>query len=149
MGQHPISEMLKAVGLVNFYGGDRQSKPTRDRFLIHSPIDSLIEGAPAIETLGARLARLRRMQGLSKTEVADRLGISITAICHWEQDRSRPKAARLQSLSQLFGVSTADLLSDDGIAGRQNLADLVARTRAEIARVAGTNPSKVRIVIEM
>lgn len=117
--------------------------------MIHTPIDSLIEDAPAIETLGTRLARLRRMQGLSKTDVADRLGISITAICHWEQDRSRPKAARLQALSQLFGVSTADLLSDDGTPGRQSLADLVARTRDEIARTAGTTPSKVRIVIEM
>ena len=141
--------MLKAVRLVSFYGQRHQSKPIRDHFLIHTPIDSLIKDAPAIETLGARLARLRRMQGLSKTDVAERLGISITAICHWEQDRSRPKAARLQALSQLFGVSPPDLLSDDGIAGRQNLVDLVARTRVEIARVAGTNPSKVRIVIEM
>jgi len=117
--------------------------------VIHTPIDSIIEEAPAVETLGTRLARLRRMRGLSKTDVADRLGISITAICHWEQDRSRPKAARLQALSQLFAVSTADLLSDDSVSGRQSLADLITRTRAEIARVAGTNPSKVRIVIEM
>ena len=117
--------------------------------MIHTPIDSIIEEAPAVETLGARLARLRRMRGLSKTDVAERLGISITAICHWEQDRSRPKSARLQALSQLFGVSAADLLSDDTVSGRQSLADLVARARAEIAHVAGTNPAKVRIVIEM
>lgn len=109
----------------------------------------MIEQAPVLETLGARLARLRRTQGLSKTDVADRLGISVTAICHWEQDRSRPKSARLQALSQLLGLSTADLLSPEGAPGSQNLADLVARTRAEIARAAGTNPSKVRIVIEM
>lgn len=117
--------------------------------MIHTPIDSMIEQAPVLETLGARLARLRRTQGLSKTDVADRLGISVTAICHWEQDRSRPKSARLQALSQLLGLSTADLLSPEGPPGSQNLADLVARTRAEIARAAGTNPSKVRIVIEM
>lgn len=117
--------------------------------MIHTPIDSMTEQAPVLETLGARLARLRRMQGLSKTDVADRLGISVTAICHWEQDRSRPKSARLQALSQLLGLSTADLLSPEGAPGSQNLADLVARSRAEIARAAGTNPSKVRIVIEM
>ncbi len=117
--------------------------------MIHTPIDNMIADAPALETLGARLARLRRTQGLSKTDLADRLAISVTAICHWEQDRSRPKAARLQALAQLFGVSTADLLSGESLTARQNLAELVARTRAEIARVAGTNPSKVRIVIEM
>ncbi len=117
--------------------------------MIHSPIDSMIEQAPALETMGARLARLRRTHGLSKTDLADQLGISVTAICHWEQDRSRPKAARLQALAQLFGVTTADLLSGENVAAAQNLAELVARTRAEIARAAGTNPSKVRIVIEM
>lgn len=109
----------------------------------------MIEDAPAPETLGERLARLRRTQGLSKTELADQLAISVTAICHWEQDRSRPRAGRLQALSQLFSVSTADLLSGESGEARQNLAELVARTRAEIARAAGTNPSKVRIVIEM
>jgi transcriptional regulator with XRE-family HTH domain len=129
--------------------GSSTKVPKGRIFVIHTPIDSMIEEAPAVETPGARLARLRRMRGLSKTDVADRLGISITAICHWEQDRSRPKSVRLQALSQLLGVSTADLLSDDFVSGRQSLADLVTRTRAEIARTAGTTPSKVRIVIEM
>lgn len=117
--------------------------------MIDTPIDSTVEGAPARETLGARLARLRRARGLSKTDVAERLAISITAICHWEQDRSRPKTARLQALSQLFGVPATDLLNGESPTSGRSLADLVARTRAEIARVAGTNPSKVRIVIEM
>ena len=82
-------------------------------------------------------------------DVADHLGISITAICHWEQDRSRPKSARLNALSEFFGVSSAELLGEQGAPGRHRLADLVARARAEIARAAGTNPSKVRITIEI
>lgn len=117
--------------------------------MIHKSIEPDIGTPSTAETFGARLARLRRGQGLSKTDVADHLGISITAICHWEQDRSRPKSARLNDLSELFGISTAQLLADDGGAGKSNLADLVARARVEIARAAGTVPSKVRIVIEI
>jgi transcriptional regulator with XRE-family HTH domain len=117
--------------------------------VIHDPIEHDINEMSATETFGARLARLRRSQGLSKTDVADHLGISITAICHWEQDRSRPKSARLNALSEFFGVSTAELLGEQGAPGRHRLADLVARARAEIARAAGTNPSKVRITIEI
>ncbi|WP_428628588.1 helix-turn-helix domain-containing protein [Sphingopyxis sp.] len=117
--------------------------------MIHAPITPLIEEAPTTETLGARLSRLRRARGLSKTDVADRLTISVAAICHWEQDRSRPKAARLQALSQLLGVSATSLLSGNSPATGQSLADLIARTRAEIAHAAGTNPAKVRIVIEV
>ncbi len=117
--------------------------------MIHKSIEPDIGAPLAGETFGARLARLRRGQGLSKTDVADHLGISITAICHWEQDRSRPKSARLDDLSELFGISTAQLLAGDGGPRRPNLADMVARSRIEIARAAGTVPSKVRVVIEI
>lgn len=117
--------------------------------MIHKTIEPAINIAQDFETFGARLARLRRGLGLSKTDVADHLGISITAICHWEQDRSRPKSARLQTLADLFGITTAELLAKGNMPGRQKLADLVARARAEIAQAAGTVPSKVRIVIEI
>lgn len=117
--------------------------------MIHKSIEPGLGAPSTAETFGARLARLRRGRGLSKTDVADHLGISITAICHWEQDRSRPKSARLDDLSELFGVSTAQLLASADGPGQPNLADMVARARIEIARAAGTVPSKVRIVIEI
>jgi len=48
-----------------------------------------------------------------------------------------------------LGASPAELLSQDSIRTGDHLADLVTRMRAEIARAAGTTPSKVRIVIEI
>ena len=41
--------------------------------------------AISYEVLGHRLARLRRSQGLSKTDLADRLGVTVTSICYWER----------------------------------------------------------------
>ena len=104
---------------------------------------------PSYEVLGDRLARLRRSRGLSKTDLADRLGVTVTSICYWEQGRSRPRLARLQGLADLLGTSPAELLSRDSAPGGDHLADLVGRMRAEIAHAAGTTPSKVRITIEM
>lgn len=112
--------------------------------MLHSQID----GVARFETLGDRLARLRRSSGLSKTDVAARLGVTITSICYWEQGRSRPRLARLDALAALFGTSPAELLTPVG-APAGDLADLVARMRAEIAQAAGTTPANVRIVIEM
>ncbi|HWT42352.1 MAG TPA: helix-turn-helix transcriptional regulator, partial [Sphingopyxis sp.] len=66
--------------------------------MIHAPFD----GTPGFETLGDKLARLRRARGLSKTDLAERLGVTATSICYWEQGRSRPRLARLQQLSQLL-----------------------------------------------
>ena len=112
--------------------------------MIHDHPDS-----STFEVLGDRLARLRRARGFSKTDLADRLGVTVTSICYWEQGRSRPRLARLQQLSQLLDASPAELLAQDSTPGGDHLADLVARMRAEIARAAGTTPSKVRIVIEI
>jgi transcriptional regulator with XRE-family HTH domain len=113
--------------------------------MIHAPFDAVT----SYETLGDKLTRLRRAKGLSKTDLAGRLGVTATSICYWEQGRSRPRLARLQALSQLLDVSPAELLAPDGAPGGDHLADLVDRMRAEIARAAGTTPSKVRIVIEI
>jgi transcriptional regulator with XRE-family HTH domain len=110
---------------------------------VHPDID------PCYEVLGDRLARLRQNRGLSKTDLADRLGVTVTSICYWEQGRSRPRLARLQALADRRGTSPAELLSRDSAPGGDHLADLVGRMRAEIAYAAGTTPSKVRITIEM
>lgn len=101
------------------------------------------------ELLGDRLSRLRQARGYSKTDVAGRLGVTVTSICYWEQGRSRPRLARLEALADLLGTSPTELLSRDSTPGGDHLSDLVARTRTEIAHAAGTTPSKVRITIEM
>lgn len=116
--------------------------------MIHAPPED-IAGDAGFEGLGDRLARLRRTRGFSKTDLAERLGVTVTSICYWEQGRSRPRLARLQELADLLGTSPAELLSRDSPSGRDHLADLVTRMRAEIAHAAGTTPSKVRIVIEI
>ena len=116
--------------------------------MIHAPLDPATERA-GFEGLGDRLARLRRTRGLSKTDLADRLGVTVTSICYWEQGRSRPRLARLQTLAELLGTTPAELLRRDSAPGSDHLSDLVTRMRAEIAHAAGTTPSKVRITIEM
>lgn len=104
---------------------------------------------PGVETLGARVARLRKEKGLTQADLAEALGITVASICYWEQDRSRPKPARLNALSHLLGIAVPDLLGQPASAGNSGLRDIIARSRAEIAHAAGTTPSRVRIVIEM
>jgi len=116
--------------------------------MIHAALEDTA-GGTSFEVLGERLARLRRARGFSKTDLADRLGVTVTSICYWEQGRSRPRLARLHELADLLGTTPTELLSRDSAPGSDHLADLVTRMRAEIAHAAGTTPSKVRITIEM
>lgn len=117
--------------------------------MIHTRPEDSVAGFADFEGLGDRLARLRRSKGFSKTDLAERLGVTVTSICYWEQGRSRPRLDRLQRLADLLGTSPAELLSRSSAPGSDHLSELVTRMRAEIAHAAGTTPSKVRIVIEM
>ncbi|HWW59499.1 MAG TPA: helix-turn-helix transcriptional regulator, partial [Sphingopyxis sp.] len=67
--------------------------------MIHAHPDDNARYDKRYEVLGDRLARLRRSQGLSKTDLAGRLGVTVTSICYWEQGRSRPRLARLEALA--------------------------------------------------
>src|SRR3546814_20022303 len=63
------------------------------------------------EVLGDRLARLRRNRGLSKTDLAGRLRVTVTSICYWAQGRTPPRPAPLPALADLLGTSPTHTLS--------------------------------------
>ena len=110
---------------------------------------SAAAGPDRPETLGTRLARLRRARGMTQTQLAERLGVTVATVSYWEHDRSRPKAARLQSLAPLLDIALAELIGAEVARNVASLPQLIARMRAEIASAAGTSTSKVRILIEM
>ncbi len=97
------------------------------------------------ESFGSRLRRLRVTRRFSQMQLAAHLNVSVPAISAWEKDRTRPRHGRIEALGALLGVSTAELLGTDG---SEFSPDMLAESRAHIARVVGTTPDKVRILIE-
>ena len=63
--------------------------------------------------IGNRIAELRRQNGMSQEELADRLGISRQSVSKWESGQSQPEIEKLLQLSELFHVSTDYLLKED------------------------------------
>ena len=63
--------------------------------------------------IGTRIAELRRQNGMSQEELADRLGISRQSVSKWESAQSVPDMNRILKMSDLFGVTTDFLLKDD------------------------------------
>ena len=61
--------------------------------------------------LGERISALRRAKGLSQAELANRLGISASAMGMYEQSRREPSVQTLVRLSQELQVSTDFLLT--------------------------------------
>lgn len=65
-------------------------------------------------TFGDRLSVAREGAGLSQKKLAARLGVKLSVIRAWEEDRKEPRANRLQMLSGMLGCSLSWLLTGEG-----------------------------------
>lgn len=64
-------------------------------------------------TIGKRIAALRREKGLKQEDVAQVLEVSSQAVSKWENDQSCPDISLLPKLAKLLGVSVDTLLSGE------------------------------------
>lgn len=64
-------------------------------------------------SLAEKMIELRKQNGLSQQDLADRLGVSRQAISRWETGAVQPLADSVRGLAQVFQVSTDYLLNDD------------------------------------
>ncbi len=62
------------------------------------------------KTMGSFLSALRRAQGMTQQEVADRLLVSNRAVSRWERDETVPDITLLPAIADLFGVTVDELL---------------------------------------
>ncbi|MBQ9482190.1 MAG: helix-turn-helix transcriptional regulator [Clostridia bacterium] len=64
------------------------------------------------ESLGERIARLRKENKLTQEELAEKFNISAQAVSKWENDASAPDISVLPDLSRTLGVSVDELLGN-------------------------------------
>ena len=63
--------------------------------------------------LSDKIIQLRKANGWSQEDLAERLNVSRQAISRWEGETAQPDAANILQLSKLFGVTTDYLLNDE------------------------------------
>lgn len=63
--------------------------------------------------LAERLTLLRKENGISQLELAEKLGVSRQAVSRWETGASIPSTEKLISLSKLYNVSMAYLIGEE------------------------------------
>lgn len=59
-----------------------------------------------------KLMTLRRREGFSQEQLADRLGVTRQSVSKWESGAATPELVKLIALSELFGVSVDYLVKD-------------------------------------
>ncbi len=64
-------------------------------------------------SLGENITRLRKDNKMSQGELAEKLGVSRQSVSKWETDASVPELSKLVRLSEVFGVTLDELVSDE------------------------------------
>ena len=90
-----------------------------------------------MESLGIRIARLRKEKGFTQEEVATKFNITTQAVSKWENGASSPDIMILRDLSNLLGVSIDYLLygEEEQIVRleKKEINKMIAKTPSEIA----------------
>ena len=60
-----------------------------------------------------KIQLLRRENGWSQDELAEKLGVSRQSVSKWESGKALPDSEKVLAIAQLFDVSTDFLLKDD------------------------------------
>ena len=85
--------------------------------------------------LPIKLASLRKQNGLTQLELAEKLNVSRQAISRWEVGTAVPSTDNLRVLSNLYGVSVDYLLNDnadDSYKNSENLGQHRINTKIRI-----------------
>lgn len=90
-------------------------------------------------TVGERMQQLRKAAGLSQEQLAEQLDVSRQSVSKWELNDAAPEISKIIALSELFGVSTDELLkgaeSAHATPKRQESIDTIARLNAAEKRI--------------
>lgn len=99
--------------------------------------------------LGARIAELRKAQGITQIQMAEALGVSQQTVNSYEVARRRVPVSALPVLARLLGVSVDGLLGEENgqrTAGKRGPA---SRLQQQLERVTLLPRSKQKFVIDM
>jgi len=97
------------------------------------------------ETLGQRIARLRKACGLTQTQLANQIGMTQTMISEYELDRRRLHAEMVANVATTLKVSTDELLGVKVAKKSHNQFDLKLVRRMQ--KISDLPPGKQKVLL--
>ena len=81
------------------------------------------------QTLGTMIATLRKENGMTQLELAEKMGVTDKAVSKWERDLSCPDVSSIPKLAEVFSVSVDELMQvkEEGKeeAGQSKISEIV------------------------
>lgn len=98
------------------------------------------------KALGARIAELRKEQGLSQQALADALGLPQQTFAHYEVGRARMPVSLVPELAKVFGVAADELLGLRNGSGKRGPAP---KFQKQLERIALLPRARQQVVMDM
>lgn len=67
-------------------------------------------------SIGSRISRRRRTQGMTQNELAEKVGVTFQAVSSWERDEHAPDTDKLKLIAKALEVKVAFLLGEEDMA---------------------------------
>jgi transcriptional regulator with XRE-family HTH domain len=108
--------------------------------------------------VGSRIRKFRELMGLSKSELARRVGVSPTAVHNWEENGVMPRIETLMEIGDALQMDVVQLVARDehdepseappapGPVSRQERLD---ELKEQVAQLYGVSRSRVEITIRI
>lgn len=94
------------------------------------------------KTLGTFLAALRKASGMTQRELAEKLNVSDKAVSRWERDESAPDLMLIPVLSEIFGVTSDELLRGERSTGTANPERAAAKAEKQLCHLLKDTKTK-------
>lgn len=94
--------------------------------------------------IGKALAKHRKVAGLTQSQVAERLDISIDAVSRMERGGILPSVTRLMQFSEIFNCTTADLITQTS----PNKNDQIQRIDELLSSVDKDEREQLMMIVE-
>ena len=75
------------------------------------------------KTIGQFIATLRKANGMTQKELAEKLNVSDKAVSRWERDESAPDLSLIPVIAEIFGVTSDEILRGERAGGKETLQE--------------------------
>ncbi len=98
------------------------------------------------KTIGQFIATLRKANGMTQRQLAERLNVSDKAVSRWERDESAPDLTLIPVLAEVFGVTSDEILRGErkNIEAEDNIR-YIEKTEKQVAHMMNSVRHKLRI----
>ena len=96
------------------------------------------------KTIGQFIAVLRKANGMTQQELADKLNVSNKAVSRWERDESAPDITLIPALAEILGVTCDELLKGDRITYSQQVDKREVKVEKQVKSLIQRDISKYR-----